>query len=280
MPGEAELRALYGKLPQKEPGPALDAAVLRAAAQAVSASDTRPGKTRAPRWLIGLGSAATLVLAAGLAWHMRGMPPSDNVSDNVPAVPDVATKAVNAPASASRQISHDSATEKSAPATPSPLPPEPAKQPPPKRIEGAARSGHVLKTMADKPLPQAVQGYAADSLAARSAAPVLQESEAARHPSSGAKAASSRAKPSPRILQQANTAKSLPAPAAPRLPAQVEETSTMHIPADVHAQQLQQIRQLYSLGRDGEARAKLLAFHKAHPHQELPDDLRSRLQQP
>ncbi|MEP7185058.1 MAG: hypothetical protein ABI767_04405 [Rhodanobacter sp.] len=278
MPGEVELRAFYGKLPQKEPGPALDAAVLRAAAEAVSAGDTRPGKTRAPRWLIGLGSAATLVLAAGLAWQMRGMPPTDNVSPNVTASADVAKKAVTTRASAARQMTHDSATEQAAPSELSP-PPEPAKQPPPKRMMQAARSGHVLKTMTDKPSPQAIQGYAADSQVVRSGAPVVHETEAARRPSSGARAASNRAMPSPRVSPQAKTAKSLPAPAAPGPPLPVEQMSAMSIPGDVPAQ-LQQIRQLYALGRDQEARAKLLAFHKAHPHQELPDDLRARLQQP
>jgi hypothetical protein len=105
LPGEAELSALYRRLPRDEPGPALDAAVLRAAAEAVASQNqqngmhpqaeasttpaaarnassrvatlmraTRPRK--APRWLIGLASAATLVLVAGVAWHMRGMPTS------------------------------------------------------------------------------------------------------------------------------------------------------------------------------------------------------------
>jgi len=36
LPGETELAALYRKLPQAEPGPALDQAVLRAAAQALA----------------------------------------------------------------------------------------------------------------------------------------------------------------------------------------------------------------------------------------------------
>jgi Meckel syndrome type 1 protein len=69
LPGEDELAALYRKLPPKEPGPALDAAVLRAAAQAVQAPRRRP------RWPVALGSAAVLVVAAGLGWRMRDMPP-------------------------------------------------------------------------------------------------------------------------------------------------------------------------------------------------------------
>ncbi|WP_158884419.1 hypothetical protein [Rhodanobacter sp. L36] len=84
LPGEAELAALYRKLPKSEPGAALDAAVLRAAAKALASDgknthatamprrndDVRTRKAP-PRWLIGLSSAATVVLVAGLAWRMR-----------------------------------------------------------------------------------------------------------------------------------------------------------------------------------------------------------------
>lgn len=112
LPGEAELSALYRLLPQSEPGAALDAAVMRAAAQALASAEQPPAditerrksarepgdwvhpkpgsaarqaldppatslrKIR-PRWLIGLSSAATLVLAAGLAWHMRELPSAE-----------------------------------------------------------------------------------------------------------------------------------------------------------------------------------------------------------
>ncbi|MBB6243193.1 hypothetical protein [Rhodanobacter sp. MP1X3] len=106
LPGEAELSALYRQLLRNEPGPALDAAVRLAAAAAI-ASETQQSEQRlhaeasaatyaapknasdvvtpigaarprkaAPRWLIGLATAATLVLVAGVAWHMREMPNS------------------------------------------------------------------------------------------------------------------------------------------------------------------------------------------------------------
>lgn len=110
LPGEAGLAALYRKLPQNEPGPALDAAILHAAAQAIAPTDAprlahgerrkaarEPGDwvhpkpvtdiapARQPRpspasrasrhrTLVALGSAASLVLVAGLAWRMRDMP--------------------------------------------------------------------------------------------------------------------------------------------------------------------------------------------------------------
>lgn len=81
LPGEAELKALYGRLPPHEPGPALDAAVLRAAAQAV---ETKAPRRRA-RWPVALGTAATLVLAAGLGWQMRKLPVEAPMTSAVPA---------------------------------------------------------------------------------------------------------------------------------------------------------------------------------------------------
>lgn len=93
LPGEAELAALYRQLPRAEPGPGLDRDVLHAAAKALAEdADARaPTPARRPRWPIAWGSAATVLLAAGLAWHMRDMPAAVP-----PAVPDTAVE-VEAP---------------------------------------------------------------------------------------------------------------------------------------------------------------------------------------
>lgn len=279
MPGEAELRALYGKLPQNEPGPALDAAVLRAAAEALSASDapTSKTRTRAPRWLIGLSSAATLVLAAGLAWHMRGMPQTDSGAGDVPAASDdVAAKAGNAPAPVTPEMSRDNASVKmAAPAAlPPPPPPEPPKQSPARRMIEAARSRHVMKTAADKPAAPAVHGYAADALEVRAAAPVLKETESVRQSASPltGSAADKAVRPPPRIQAQV---------IAPAPPAAVEEMAAGKLaPVETPAQQLEKIRQLYAQGHDDAALKRLLAFRRNHPKWTLPDDLVKRLQQP
>lgn len=74
---ESELARLYRRLPQSEPDAKLDAAVLalaRAAVepQRVNALRHAKDRHRRPLWLVGLSSAAGLVLAAGLAWQMRG----------------------------------------------------------------------------------------------------------------------------------------------------------------------------------------------------------------
>ncbi|MGA9826836.1 MAG: hypothetical protein WBQ57_00635 [Rhodanobacteraceae bacterium] len=64
---EREIAALYRRLAKAEPDAALDARVL-AEARRVSTS-SRP--SRSPRWLVGLGTAAVLVLAAGVTWHLN-----------------------------------------------------------------------------------------------------------------------------------------------------------------------------------------------------------------
>ncbi|MGB3840145.1 MAG: hypothetical protein WA930_13680, partial [Rhodanobacter sp.] len=113
LPGEAEVAALYRHLPRREPGPELDAAVLHAAAHALGVdraplhverrknpresgdwvhpkplsaikaraipsvdSAARARRRPMPHWLVALGSAASLVLVAGLAWHMRSTSPA------------------------------------------------------------------------------------------------------------------------------------------------------------------------------------------------------------
>lgn len=73
---ESELARLYRRLPQSEPDAKLDAAVLalaRAAVepQRVNALRHANVRHRRPLWLVGLSSAAGVVLAAGIAWQMR-----------------------------------------------------------------------------------------------------------------------------------------------------------------------------------------------------------------
>lgn len=127
LPGEAELAALYRQLPQSEPGPALDAAVLRAAAQALATGEqpallnerrksvrnpgdwvrptadsaarqttTGASKRAGPRRLLALGSAASLLLAAGIAWHLHEQP----ASTYAPISPESAAPAQAAPIAA------------------------------------------------------------------------------------------------------------------------------------------------------------------------------------
>jgi hypothetical protein len=79
---ERELARLYGKLPRATPSPALDEAVLRQAREAVPATEAPASSPkgrprRGLRWAGALAVAASLVLAANLAWQQRQLPASN-----------------------------------------------------------------------------------------------------------------------------------------------------------------------------------------------------------
>ena len=141
LPGEEALRARYGQLPRSEPDAALDAAILRAAAQAIAdeespharryahdvpaAGDPRdagpvairpaPRLRKAPRWLVGLGTAATLLLAGSIAWRMRDVPTEEVIPLSPRAADVMATPAGSTPNAASVDGATD-ALPRSAPA--------------------------------------------------------------------------------------------------------------------------------------------------------------------
>lgn len=75
---DTEVARIYRKLPQPEPDAALDAAVLAMARGAVepqrrAAIRHARAQHRLPGWMIGIGTAAGFVFAAGLAWQLRGL---------------------------------------------------------------------------------------------------------------------------------------------------------------------------------------------------------------
>lgn len=187
LPEEAGLAALYRKLPQDEPGAALDAAILHAAAQAIAATDStelpqgerrrtsrEPGDwvrpkphgesvpistLRAPRAsrhrsLVALASAASLVLVAGLAWHMRDMPTAE-------------------PAAAPSRAALDSSTAVSEPAAVPASPQITASKP--------AANGMASQDQAVSPAVGSVEAdaAAARAMAARASSPIAQNAVAA-----------------------------------------------------------------------------------------------------
>lgn len=249
LPGEAELVALYRKLPQAGPGPALDQAVLRAAAQALAdkgrqAPSTAPARRR-PRWPIALGSTAALVLAAGLAWHMREMP--------------------EAAAPAAQGAGADATSKAAAPPAPvagtEPLP-SPSLPPPPARQAAAPAKPHeqARKAMARPATkPQVMRQAVAPP---RSMPPPVAETV---EPAPTQARAPALALPAPP-----------PAPAAPPAP----PATITSFAAEGPAAELQAIRRLFAAGRDEEGRERLVRFQKAHPDWSLPDDLRARLPRP
>lgn len=307
LPGEVELAALYRQLPQSEPSPALDAAVLHAAAQAlvpdeetsaiprerrktarergdwvypkqgvapaVGPSSARRSRKR-PRWLIALSSAATLVLVAGLAWHMRGLPPTESAPTSADSV---------APALA--------AAPRVAPAN-TPMPPaEPAspmslRQPPPSMVakesptptvttlHKAATGKHVTRASVESYTAGALPQPAPANVDAPATPPMIVPQVASNSAANTAKPTLDEAAPVARRMQTRMPLAPTPIAAA------TAETDTTSYASDTPAQELGKIRQLFALGRDDEARQRLTAFHLAHPRWDLPLDLQTQLRKP
>jgi len=322
LPGEAELAALYRQLPQNEPGPALDAAVLRAAAQALASDEASPsitssplasssasGHRRRPRWPIALSSAATLVLAAGLVWHVRELPPATSAPT---AMDSAAPAKITAAASLSRATPPAAAAQSVEPAPAPPMePPEPS---PPKIVAAPVRAptaNALRKTMADQDAKRASskaklageqRQYAPAPMAAPAPPPVaLQETssnsvEAAPEMSATMAAAPAPAAPpadettAPQVAGNSAASAAKAAPVAPRMQMRMPVAPTPFTPvadmdttsyaSDTPAQELDKIRQLFALGHDDEAQQRLTAFHLAHPRWDLPLDLQAKLRKP
>ena len=288
LPGEAELAALYRQLPQHEPDPALDAAVLRAAAQALETDGAQPavpverrkaprepgdwvhpkpaavapaapaGSARKPRsrWLVGLSSAAALVLAAGLAWRMHESPRTESAP--------VASGSV-APAQA----------EAIAAASNAPAPPAAVAAPP-----GQAAPPTLAATpparMAARPRQAAADKQAAPAVREEQLAGATRRAAVDANAQASSGTAAKAAKPV--AAEAAAGAPNIQATmvAAPAPPAAADTAANA---SDTPAQELDKIRQLFAQGHDDEAQQRLAAFRHAHPQWELPPEL-AKLHQP
>lgn len=302
LPGEAELAALYRQLPQREPSPALDAAVLRAAAQALPAAEGRlhaerrqgpresgdwvhlkrmaavsacefqslddgprmdaaRRRRRVPHWLVALGSAASLVLVAGLAWYMRTTPTSPPMSAEPAAQPQLTTAAAMQTtgraearlAAAPEAVASQAKRRASAKvfATPPPAA-DVAAAPPPANMAAPARRAAPVSGNALEAKSRAI----ATPPALPAAAPALQEMSA--------------------------TPLAAPPPPAPPVPVAAAQDAVNGAAAfaDTPAQQLARIEQLFAQGHVEEARKQLRAFHQAHPTWPLPAELKAQLPEP
>lgn len=305
LPGEAELAALYRQLPRREPGPELDAAVLGAAVRALHGdhaaprierrkapresgdwvhpeplsaiaaraipsveSAARARRRRVPHWLIGLGSAASLVLVAGLAWHMREMPSPG---------PDPAAAAGATRASAPTPSNHREASQAqrsglaSSPQQQVRAPMQPKSQAnhlPPAALPGlkpiapgASATAAAPYTLSGKPIGQ---DHAAAMDATRRAVLEKRAASAPRQPAAADKS-----------MEVAS-----PAPPAPAISPPGTDRSTLAHPADTPEQELAKIELLLRQDHRAEARRRLQAFRLAHPQWSLPPDLRELLGEP
>jgi len=268
--GSGEFGALYRRLPRLEPPRRLDRAVLGEAARAV-----RGRAPRRQRWLVGLGSAAGLVLAAGIAWrvgqdalqqHGTGAPQVIQVQPiTEPAprrAPAAAPDAARPSAAPSAVPPGDAAREAPPPAAPRPVAAPPAKAAPKPRAAPPAESASApaqaatRRSLPPPPAPPAPP-------AAPPPAPVPAAAPAASAADTVSKAERETALPQARSERKRTTA-----PTAPSTSAELRRDLQL-APADW----LAHIRQLLQQGRRQQAAESLRLFRRAHPDWTLPEDL-------
>jgi Meckel syndrome type 1 protein len=262
LPGEDELKALYDSLPRKEPSPSLDQAVRRTAADAV-----RPVGRR-PRWPVTAASAAVLVLAAGISWHLH----EQSTVIGTSSTPRVASDRAPAPTPAASKTSTESSTAATAATAAAP--------PPVQAATAMAPRAHDTIRSALKPRVLPAAPAAQRAAQAPAPAPISQDegvSEYAPLPAPPAPATAQAYAPSP-LAKEARgnedavrvmSARMMAAPA----PAAAPPDPTAANPADTPAQELDKIRLLFAQQRRDEALQRLAAFRQAHPDTPVPDDL-------
>ena len=261
--------------PHGEPAPALDARILAAARDA-----NAPVRGIHPRpWRIAVGVAASLVLALGIAWHLRPLPG-----------PPAETR----PAAAEREspVTFISPPPelRTAPAPPPPglAKPVPTPTPPSPSVVLQPMPAPAHKVAPPSPEPPVVLDAPAPVAAAPApAAPVATASAAGLPPPPPSEpAASAQSEGAPAVARKA-AATSQPEPEDNALNAAAEaEQATGDEPdvdvppatadsPDVRQAWLQRIRELAAAGQTDAARASLKEFVRRHPDAPLPDDLRA-----
>ncbi|MGN6480003.1 MAG: hypothetical protein ACTHLF_07540, partial [Luteibacter sp.] len=139
LPDERELAALYARLPKTEPDAALDAAVLAAATRGLPVR-------RRPRWPVALGSAAVLVLAVGVGWHMKQTPIRDPIAEKAAVL--TAAEPASAPAAAPAPPAASPSTPAAAPAPPPGATFELSQRAAPPSVGARSRAIHARDTTA------------------------------------------------------------------------------------------------------------------------------------
>ncbi len=270
---DSRLAALYRKLPQAEPNAQLDAAVRAMAHRAVAISAREP--TRGFRWLPVLATAATIVLAAGIAIRMS--PRMGATRQSIPATArDEGTRARGTMLPAPPAVSN-APRAASAPALQSLRAPTAAK-PTPTSLAPAAPTAAAL---ASKPVGSGTtkaEKTASKELRARTpqafpAAPTTltaaKKTQRAAGTLAGGRAAQEQGTPAVAADAFGNPA------TAPPYSAELMRNSRLYPESWIEA-----IRRLIQAGRDEQARQNLDYFRKKYPDYHLPADLDQFARQP
>lgn len=286
--------ALARALPRGGPPPEVDAAVLASARRAAA-----PGRRRSRgRWPAMLGVAASLALAAGVAWQLRPMP--------------------ERPLPAASEVPAASATTSGPPAAPrrsAPLTPQSADGPPPapdEQMHSRAAPPPVAESAPTAPArdPPARPAPARESQAMPAPpSPTVRESTAApRSRGDDADAGGRHSAQPPPAAETAIGRKAVRADSASRAaPLRTLGRSTVAAPApaaaedhggdivfgqelhedppatvdspQIHRAWLERIRELRKAGETDAARASLREYRRRYPGHTLPDDLEDLLRE-
>jgi hypothetical protein len=278
---------LYRRLPRYEPPRRLDRAVLGEAARAVRSR--KP--PRRQRWIVGLGSAAGLVLAAGIAWRIGHEPVATDIGAdrgrvvpvqpitqtrhagqnqepprNAPAAaPEAAGSAMSQPSGGAARRSDSDALERARKSPPRAQAPRPAPSQAPKPASAAPEPAPPPTVAArPQPFPEARDAAAgaktADEAANSGNAAGSADMQSAAKSSSRNEAATSQR------LRRA-------APSAPPSSSVELQRDTRLSPDDW----LSHIRELVRRDRRQQAIESLRLFVRAHPERRVPDDLQPLL---
>jgi hypothetical protein len=266
---------LYRRLPRYEPPRRLDRAVLGEAARAV-----RSGKPpRHQRWIIGAGSAAGIVLAAGIAWRIGHEPMTTEAgADHVRIVPVQ-------PITESPRVRQDEELSREAPApaanaAPQPSgrvgPPADARAPKPARKSAArAETARPATSQASK-LATAAPEPAPPPAAAASPQPFPESRDAdAQAQSPNAAAGSANATSAAKSATGTTSSERLRrvAPSTPPSRSVELQRDAQLSPDDW----LSHVRELVRQGRRRQAIESLRLFVQAHPDRRVPSDLQPLL---
>jgi hypothetical protein len=272
-----DLAALYRRLPKAEPPRRLDRSVLGEAARAV-----RGHTPRRQRWLLGVGSAAGIVLAAGIAWHvgqdaLRREAQGEWPVQGAPATPSrnqnyVPVHPLDEPAPKRAPPPAQDTVDAAAPAAAAPPPPA-AARPAPRKAEARAKehAPPLAQPLAPAPPPPAPAAMAAPAPQAAPAEAERAEGKSGEGFAAGITAGAADATKA-KVAPAGHGTRSRAVSAPPS--SSVELRRDMQLAPD---DWLAHIRQLLHQGRRQQAIESLRLFQATHPDHPLPAELRALL---
>lgn len=271
-----ETAALYRKLSRVEPPRRLDRNVLGEAARAA-----RGHAPRRHRWLVGLSSAAGIVLAAGVAWHVgqdalhqpepsafKTAPPAAQQRVYVPVHPFE-----SAPARSEHEATDSAATSAAAAAAPA----EPAPELAPavtktNTVRARAKDARSQAAPVSPPAPAAPPPPPATAPAPAPTAQAAPAAAAMKTESGGAVRQDIRSSESADTIDAQATRRDSAATTPESLKRSAEIRNDSKLAPDAW---IRRIQWLLEQGRDVQARESLNLLRRMHPDVELPDDLKS-----